>query len=102
MALLGLFAARLRSCPAESACTVSAHGLEKAAPASRRRPLRVVCGHGMLKAKRGERCACGAMVRVVRKLIHPEESQRIERLLFEDIEIRRHFWDWLKSYRGFS
>jgi len=56
----------------------------------------------MLKAKRGERCACGAMVRVVRKLIHPEESQRIERLLFEDIEIRRHFWDWLKSYRGFS
>jgi hypothetical protein len=33
----------------------------------------------MLKAKRGERCACGATVRVVRKLIHLEEARRIER-----------------------
>ena len=48
-----------------------------------------VCGHGLLKAKWGERCACGATVRVVQKAIHPEEARRIEQKLFEDIESRR-------------
>ena len=50
-----------------------------------------------MKAERGERCARGARVRVVRKLIYPEEARRIERQMFEDIEIRRQFWDSLKS-----
>ena len=55
-----------------------------------------VRGHGMLKAKRGERCACGATVRVVRKWIDLDEARRIERQLIEDIEIR-HYWDFVKS-----
>ena len=38
-------------------CAPNAQSEPDAVPRSRRGPLRVVRGHGMLKAKRGERCA---------------------------------------------
>jgi hypothetical protein len=37
------------------------------------------------------------IVRVVQKIIHPEEARRIERNLLEDLDRRRHFWDFLKA-----
>jgi hypothetical protein len=36
-------------------------------------------------------------VRVVQKIIHLEEARRIERNLLEDLDRRRHFWDFLKA-----
>ena len=43
-----------------------------------------VRGHGMLKAKRGERCAGGATVRVVCKLIDWEKALAIEQKVVDD------------------
>jgi hypothetical protein len=50
-----------------------------------------VRGHRTLKAKRGERCASSATVRVVNRAIDPQKALRIERQLIEDIEIRRQY-----------